>query len=580
MLVYDFEVFLFDWLVVVYDTATSHFTKIVNDKEKLTEFYTKHKNDMWVGFNNKRYDDLILKAILLGVNPYEVSKLIIEKGDLLSVYRRYDMNKHQLFSIDISQDAGRGSLKEFEAYMGMEIDETTVPFNIKRSLTDQEINETLFYCTHDVKATVKRFQHLAGTISDKMKLVKTFKLGASDFKKTNAQLVSKILKGTPMKGDDELTPYQLPSAIKVSNKRIVDFYCNSGTLDYTKELVEDVCEVPHIFRFGGLHAARKNYMYQGEMWQLDVSSYYPSLMIYWNILPRGIPDKQKTMFKQIYDDRLKLKKAGKKADAKVYKLVLNTTYGCMKSKYNGLYDPKNANNVCITGQLMLVDLLEKLEPYITLIQSNTDGILIIPHNKAKVLEIRKDWIQRTHMPLDIEKAKAIYQKDVNNYILVHDNGTIKVKGGMVQQAEIADESANDSRLTRAIIDDAVVNYFVNGVDPATTVNKCHDLMRFQIVSKTGSSYHRTVWFKDKRMVYVNKVNRVFASTNEHYGTLKKIKVLPNRVKMDAALGNSPEHCYLANDVSVDKLTEEAIELDRQYYIDQAIDRIKQFKGAK
>ena len=46
----------------------------------------------------------------------------------------------------------------------------------------------------------------------------------------------------------------------------------------------------------------------------------------------------------------------------------NTTYGAMKSEFNGLYDPKMANQVCITGQLLFLDLLEKLEPYITLIQ--------------------------------------------------------------------------------------------------------------------------------------------------------------------------------------------------------------------
>ena len=65
---------------------------------------------------------------------------------------------------------------------------------------------------------------------------------------------------------------------------------------------------------------------------------------------------------------IEAKKAGNKTLAGTLKLVINTTYGCMKSKYSSLYDPKMANQVCITGQLLFVDLIEKLEPYITLIQ--------------------------------------------------------------------------------------------------------------------------------------------------------------------------------------------------------------------
>ena len=48
----------------------------------------------------------------------------------------------------------------------------------------------------------------------------------------------------------------------------------------------------------------------------------------------------------------------------------------MKDKYNGLYDPRQANNVCIAGMLLLLDFNRKLEAHCEIIQSNTDGILI------------------------------------------------------------------------------------------------------------------------------------------------------------------------------------------------------------
>ena len=48
----------------------------------------------------------------------------------------------------------------------------------------------------------------------------------------------------------------------------------------------------------------------------------------------------------------------------------------MKDKNNPLYDPRQANRVCIYGQLLLTDLIEKLEPYCEITQSNTDGVLV------------------------------------------------------------------------------------------------------------------------------------------------------------------------------------------------------------
>lgn len=91
-------------------------------------------------------------------------------------------------------------------------------------------------------------------------------------------------------------------------------------------------------------------------------------MIQYNFHSRNIKDPK--VYENIYNERVKAKHAGDTSKANALKLVLNTTYGAMKSEFNGLYDPKMANQVCITGQLLFLDLLEKLEPYITLVQWN------------------------------------------------------------------------------------------------------------------------------------------------------------------------------------------------------------------
>lgn len=72
-------------------------------------------------------------------------------------------------------------------------------------------------------------------------------------------------------------------------------------------------------------------------------------------------------YRFIYNQRIAWKKA-KDSRANALKLVLNTFFGAMGYQYNKLYDLRQVNQICITGQLFLLDLLEKLKPYITLIQ--------------------------------------------------------------------------------------------------------------------------------------------------------------------------------------------------------------------
>ena len=54
MIVFDFEVFKYDWLVVFKNVLTGENTEIINDVEKLNEYYTKNKGQLYIGFNNKR----------------------------------------------------------------------------------------------------------------------------------------------------------------------------------------------------------------------------------------------------------------------------------------------------------------------------------------------------------------------------------------------------------------------------------------------------------------------------------------------------------------------------------------------
>lgn len=587
MLFYDFEVFKYDWLVVIKDTEAKTTTNIINDTEQLRKFYELHKNDIWVGFNSRSYDQYILKGVLLGLDPKEINDHIIVKHKGGWEYSSL-FNKIQLYNYDIMTDKNRG-LKQLEAFMGNDIRETTVSFDIDRKLTDKEIEEVIFYCNHDVEQTMYVFINRKEEFESQMSLIKTFNLPLKYISKTKAQLSAIILETERVHNRKDEFNITLVDTIKLEkHKDIYDWYkttkdnllsdndlLESLYKDETKkrkwyksnQLNVDIMGVPHTFAWGGLHGARTNYIGEGIFINSDVTSFYPSLMIEYNFLSRNVRHAEK--FKEIYDIRVDLKKQGKKKEQQPYKIVLNGTYGASKDKYNNLYDPLQANNVCINGQLMLLDLIEHVEtklPGTILIQSNTDGVMFkLPNEESIKLyeDIANEWSERTRMGLEHDVIERVVQKDVNNYIIVKKGGKIKSKGAYVKELNNLD---NDL----PIVNKALMDYFIKDIPVEETINNCDELIQFQMVVKASSKYKYALHGDE---IINEKISRVFASRSRRDAGIFKLKNDKN--KPDKMAG-TPENAFIENgdikDLRVPR------KLDKQWYINVANKRIKDFIG--
>lgn len=365
MLIYDFETFKYDWLVCWLDTSTRKIHCIINDKEKLQKMYDYYKNEIWVGYNSRGYDQYILKAILCDFNPYDVSDFIINQDRKGHEYSKL-FNKYPLYNFDCS--VLFKSLKEIEGYMGHDIRETSVPFDIDRKLTQSEINETIKYCMHDVKETFEVFVETKEEFESHIGLIKEFELPFSNISKTKAQISAEILGAVKKEWNDEFE-IELPDNFKLGKyEYIKEHFLNwaKTAKDYT-EIGLDViiADVPHRLGVGGLHGCIDNYYGEGFYIMADVNSYYPCCMIEYNQLSRNVSNPAK--FKTIRDERLAMK-ARKDPRQAPRKIVLNGTFGASKDKYNKLFDPRKANELCISCQLFLIDLIEKLEGKCELIQ--------------------------------------------------------------------------------------------------------------------------------------------------------------------------------------------------------------------
>ena len=133
MVFYDFEVFKYDWLVVLADTKEHGMTVIINDPDALEDFYHRNVEDIWVGYNSRHYDVWILRAILCGFDPKRMNDWIIREGNDGYQFARI-LSQIPLNNFDVMPNPPIG-LKTLEGFMGSDIRETEVPFDIDRKLT-------------------------------------------------------------------------------------------------------------------------------------------------------------------------------------------------------------------------------------------------------------------------------------------------------------------------------------------------------------------------------------------------------------------------------------------------------------
>lgn len=204
---------------------------------------------------------------------------------------------------------------------------------------------------------------------------------------------------------------------------------------------------------------------------------------------RNIPSPQ--VFVNTLEERVQAKKAGDKTTANALKLVLNTTYGTMLNgkdgvAFNDLYDPLMGRSVCITGQLLLLELSMHLVsecPTLKIIQLNTDGIMVSFDNsdEEKWQEITQEWQDRTGFELEEDFIQKIVQRDVNNYVEVPvGDGKPKVKGGALVRGILTNANVDFTKMglpawdnmsggawninnNAVIVAKAIRDYFVKGV---------------------------------------------------------------------------------------------------------------------
>lgn len=650
MLVYDYETFKHDILLGVLDTDTAKITQIWGVDE-IREFIEDNLKKIWVGYNCEHYDKPMSHGILTGAlmtekRCFDFSNAIIRAQDAdtpmfatLNKFGMSDYYQSPILSYDVMGDGSFFSLKQLEGFLGMSIVESVVPFDIDRPLTEEEKADVAKYNRADLYGTLERFKQRKNTFKTKMLLVKEFDLPVNYMCKTNAKLTEAILlsqnKGvnTRARKSFELKDlpcnWDVPEIQTVYNffmealKELMRHKWDTKKCDKTKLSMElDVMGVIHTFALGGVHGGIKNYICRPEdkkkiIW-VDVSSLYPNILTKWDLLSRQVDKRGCEAFAEMVQVRMNIKKKlhdpslskeekkSLKDQAARYKLVLNTTSGCMKDKFKKIYDPEFNTKMCMLGQLGLLDLIYrlrnvkkkkkpawamsddyKLEPvkdtseyyhYFNLIQSNTDGIaleLLTDDAESIIDNICKGWEEDWRFSLEKTVADNLYEKDVNNYVFVDDSGKIKIKGAYVTKY-----SDDNEQNTLSILAKAVVDYFLYNKDIRETIyNPENPATDYQMIKKLGGMYDTPTWIKDSGNEIVQKVNRIFPSIDTTLGGLYKHKKSKEIGILDKVEG-TPEHVLIYNEDIRGKQIGELKNIDYEWYVAEAQKRINDFLGIK
>lgn len=479
-----------------------------------------------IGFNSLGYDLPTLQAAINGA-PNEVIK---ELSDAIIIEgERHNLRNCPYNHVDLIEVAPLdGSLKLYSARVDC-VRMQEIPIDPHSWLSDQDIADTREYNFNDLDNT--ELIYVEPTYGLKPHIELRERLGAeikedirskSDAQVGEAYINAKLREHTgkfPRK--PEFDPnfkffYQPPPYISFDTPQLQQaleiIRSAPFTLDASgapmmpaalSNLIIKIGACTYKMGMGGLHSQEKTCAHKADdetdLIDRDVVSFYPWLIINSGFFPKHLGE----IFIDIFRDdlvlrRMELKKLKDKLEAGL-KIAINGIFGKLGSVYSTIFSPDLLIQVTVTGQLIILKLIEMIEGAgMPVVSANTDGVII----KSKKMDYDKlnaviqMWEQITGFQTEETRYAAVYSKDVNNYIAIKEDGECKAKGTYSERG-----SAQNSKMSKnpehLICSDAVKALLSKGTDIEDTILNCRDLKRFVSVRNVRGGAHKDGWFLGK-----------------------------------------------------------------------------------
>lgn len=587
--IFDFEVFRYDTLLgygfVDLKTGKCAY-KQTWDLNEMRELYNTYGADtIWVGWNSNHYDDLIFEAIVKNqVSPFVKSKELI--GQKWKPFCRFPFFGYDLLNGFLNPP----SLKLTEALEGDSIDTTEVDFDLQRPLTVEERARTEKYNMSDLKRTYKNFCKFKGKFELRIAMINEFNIPLQQgLRMTGTQIAAAALgaKAVPGIENQKIKPVLYPT-LQVKNQQMIDWFL--GEKFREKENIRlNICNTTVNFAAGGAHSECNKYHAKKAMYA-DISGYYNLVMMNFDLLPRTLDEAGKERYKFMYHEQLRLKKIdpGKR---KIYKTICLSVFGAMNNEHTDFYDPQKALLVTSSGEMFMLDLLEKLDGLGTAFNVNTDGIMFEPfdwNDEEKIRNIIQEWVERNGFAVKTGIITDYHGRDVNCYVMREPDGELCFKGEAVKNYDISDKAFAEGAFFNCkeppIIAKGIVAAFMDGILPEQFVEQNKNDMRlYQYTSKKNTfdylAYKMTTINTGSVAEYqIQSPSRCFAKRDiSSVGTIIKHRT-KNGKHTFAKVQNLPDNVFIWNDeiLSEDAVNKIAPQIDYKYYVNRIYERINEF----
>ena len=372
-----------------------------------------------IGFNNLKYDNLILYARIQGCDNMQIYKLsqkiILDKEK--SAYSREAKKISYTDILDFSSK--KQSLKKFEIELGFHHKELGLPWD---KPVPEEMWETVAeYCDNDVLATEKVFEARQADFTARKILADVAGMTVNDT--TNA-LTTRIIFGNNRNPQDEFNYRDLGDMSAISESFTItedmQMYTNYGD-EYTKfDSLGRPIFPGYVYDSGksiyrGEEVGEGGYVYSepGMYYNvalLDIASMHPSSIIAEDLFGPTYTKR----FREIRDARIAIKhkdfeKAGKMLDGKLakyltdekvakdlaqaLKIAINSVYGLTSARFmNAFKDIRNKDNIVAKrGALFMVNLKYEVQKRgFTVAHIKTDSIKI-PNATPEIIQFVMDY---------------------------------------------------------------------------------------------------------------------------------------------------------------------------------------------
>ena len=501
---------------------------------------------MTVGFNNNGYDIIIVSAILSGITDTRILKAMtadyiendLRHSDIEKKYKFKILTPAKINTVDIIEVCPlQNSLKGYAARVHAERLQD-LPFEPNTLLSREQAAIVLNYNLTDVLNTILLVFELKDQLELRTALSQKYQVdlrSKSDAQIAEAVIASEIFKLTgkypakPKLKEGYFCKYTPPEFIKFQTPYLnqlldtvasLNFFLDkggspvmptfkSGTFlivdieeekgkDKKKNIKLQINKTQYTVGIGGLHSCEKSARHIAgngyRLYDRDVASYYPRIKLNCRLFPKHIGPSYLNVYNDLVERRLMAKKVKNNVEADSLKITINGAFGKLGSKYSVLYSPDLMLGVTITGQLSLLMLIEALElAGIEVVSANTDGIVINCHDSKRetMLEIFRNWEASTGFETEETEYKMLLSRDVNNYMAVKTDNTVKLKGAYSNPW--ADKKQAIFRFHKnpmtTICIEAVCKFITDKVPLKETIKQCTDVTKFVCVKKVkGGGY--------------------------------------------------------------------------------------------